>query len=59
VTGWLVTRGVSVLAGLAGSYPLFLAVRSGLNGLGIVLAQLLVAGLVLGAYLLLAPRRGH
>ena len=56
---WLVTRALSVVAGLAGSYPMFLTVQAGQNGFGLLAAQIIVSGLVLGLYLLLATRPGR
>jgi Family of unknown function (DUF6297) len=53
---WLVTRAGSVLLGVAGAYPALKAVRAGQVHGSTLAAQLVVSGVVLGGYLLLAVR---
>jgi Family of unknown function (DUF6297) len=56
---WLVTRAISVLVGLAGSYPLLKAVRAGHVHGGTFAAQVAVSAVVLGGYLVLAASYGR
>jgi hypothetical protein len=51
---WLVTRAVSVLVGVAGSYPALKAVRAGHVHGSTFAAQMVFSVVVLGAYLMLA-----
>jgi Family of unknown function (DUF6297) len=56
---WLVTRAISVLLGAAGSYPLLKAVRAGQVHGSTFAVQVVVSGVVLGGYLLLAVSSGQ
>jgi hypothetical protein len=59
VPGWLVTRTVSALIGLAGGYITLETVLDGRIGVSVVVLQLAISLLVLGLYLLLSGRRAR
>jgi len=56
---WLMTRAGSVLLGVAGAWPTLRAVYAGRVQASTFGAQVVVAAVVLGGYLMLAVRSGR
>ncbi len=53
---WLATRGISVLLGVIGCFPLLKAIRAGRADGGTLAAQVVLSVIVLGGYLFVASR---
>jgi hypothetical protein len=53
---WLAARGISVLLGVIGCYPLLKAVRAGRADGGTIVAQVVLSAIVLGGYLFVGSR---
>jgi hypothetical protein len=56
---WLLTRAGSVLLGMAGAWPTLRAVYTGHVDASTFVAQVVVAAVVLGGYLMLTVRSGY
>jgi hypothetical protein len=53
---WLATRGISVVLGVIGCYPLLKAIRAGRADGGTLVAQVVLSAIVLGGYLFASSR---